>query len=104
MLRHALLAAAALLVLPAQSASAAPSEVHGEKAKATKASVLALKAKLEKGRDAIRALAKEVAPKGLTADQKKTFYAEMAKLTPLADGTDRCEGLDDNEGSKASLD
>jgi hypothetical protein len=80
--------------------------VAGDKAKPTKASVVALKGKLEKARDAIRALAKEAAPKGLTADQKKTFDAEIAKLAPLADGTDTVvKDLDSKlKDSKANLD
>ena len=109
MLRAAL-AAVALFALsplaPTTPAQAAPGHVGGEKAKATKASVTTLKTKLEKARDAMRALAKEPAPSGLTAAQKKTFGEEMTKLVATADETDKVvkkldAGLKD---SKASLD
>ncbi|WP_437280524.1 hypothetical protein WME90_08155 [Sorangium sp. So ce375] len=55
------------------------------KSKATKASVLAAKQKLEKARDAMRALAATAAPEGLTPAQKKAFAAEMTKLAEDAE-------------------
>lgn len=81
-------------------------EVTQAKPKATKASVLALKVKLEKARDAMRALAKEVAPKGLTADQRKIFDQEMAKVAADAEATDKVtKKLDELlKDSKANLD
>lgn len=106
MLRHTLIVAFALATLTPAIASAAPDNVAGDKAKATKASVTTLKTKLEKARDAMRALAKEAAPSGLTAEQKKTYADEMKKLAESADETDKVvakldAGLKD---TKANLD
>jgi hypothetical protein len=111
MLRHTLIVAAALVAQSPLAASAAPADVGplnvaGEKAKATKASVTTLKTKLEKARDAMRALAKEAAPSGLTAEQKKTYAAEMKKVAEDAEAADKVivkldAGLKD---AKAKLD
>ena len=59
-----------------------------QKPKATKESVLARKQNLVQARDAMRALAATPAPKGLTAEQRKVYEAEMQKVVALADGTD----------------
>ena len=58
------------------------------KPKPTKASVQAKLAKLTKARDDIRVLSAEAAPTGLSADQKKTYTAEMATLVSVAAATD----------------
>jgi hypothetical protein len=108
MLRHTLIVAAALIAFTPLGATAAPTGVAGEKAKATKASVTALKTKLEKARDAMRALAKEPAPSGLTAEQKKTYANEMKKLAESAEETDTVvakldAGLKDTKPSLDSM-
>jgi hypothetical protein len=58
------------------------------KPKATKATVVARKQRLEKARDGVRALASTPPPAGLTAAQKKVFEEEMTNLRAVADGTD----------------
>jgi len=80
--RLALVVAAALLVVPSGEARA--QDRTAQKPKATRASVLALEAKLAKARDAMRALAATPAPKGLTAEQRKVFDAEMQTVRTLA--------------------
>lgn len=75
-----------------------------QKPKATKASVVALKAKLVKARDAMRALAETPAPDGLTKAQRKVFEAEMKKVADLADGTDGVVKKIDDSIDKAKTD
>lgn len=58
------------------------------KRKPTRESVAALKQRLEKARDAMRALAASPAPKGLSVEQRKVFAAQMQKVAALARGTD----------------
>lgn len=82
---------AALVVVssvPPLARQAQAEEKSEAKPKATRASVVARKQRLEKARDAVRALASTPVPAGLTAAQKKVFEREMATLRTLADGTD----------------
>jgi hypothetical protein len=78
----------AVAVAPLVGGDAHADETAQQKPRATKASVLQRKQKLEQARDAMRALASTAAPKGLTAEQRKTYAAEMLKVQALADGAD----------------
>lgn len=100
-----LLLAACVLGLPAASVAHADG-VAQSKPKATRESVIALRTKLAKASTDIRKLGREAAPPGLTADQKKSFDAEMAKLGPMADATDKTVAELDKmlADTKASLD
>ena len=82
-----LAAAAGVAFIPA-GPSAFADGVSQKKAKATREIVVAKKQKLEKARDAIRALADVAPPKELTVEQGKVYAAEIAKLREAANVTD----------------
>jgi hypothetical protein len=93
MRRHLAAVALALsLSLSAAVLCSLAGEAHADgsvqqKPKATKASVVALRNKLAKARDDMRVMAKAPPPQGLTAEQLKTYDAEMKKVLVLADET-----------------
>jgi len=78
---------ATIALVPAASPAFADGLTQ-QKAKATREAVVAKKQKLEKARDAIRALADVAPPKELTVEQRKAYSAEMAKLRDAADATE----------------
>lgn len=83
--RFAIVLTASLLVVPSGAARA--DDKISQKPKATKTSVIALRAKLAKARDDMRTLAATPAPKGLTPEQRKAFDKEMQTVRALASGT-----------------
>lgn len=103
--RLALVSATALVLVPTSDAHA-DGGGKAQKPKATKQSVISLKTKLAKARDDMRTLADTPAPKGLTAEQKTTYDAEMVKVRGLADDTEvTVEKLDKAlEDAKTDLD
>jgi hypothetical protein len=72
----------------------------------TRESVRALRNKLAKARDDMRAMATTPAPQGLTAEQLKIYGAEMANVLVLANETDAVVKKIDSliDQAKADLD
>ncbi|NUO50387.1 MAG: hypothetical protein HOV80_16150 [Polyangiaceae bacterium] len=106
-IRALVVAALCLAVAPVASSASADS-VAQSKPKPTKESVAARRAKLAKASTETRILAKETAPSGLNAEQKKVFDAEMAKLAPLVEANDKVvaqldKGLADPKANIDSL-
>ncbi|MBL9020897.1 MAG: hypothetical protein JNL21_01805 [Myxococcales bacterium] len=105
--RALVLVAAFVSVVPVASEALADSPAQS-KPKASKEGVMARRAKLAKASVAIRKLAKEPVPEGLTKEQRKAFDAEVAKLVPLAEDNDKVvasidSGLSDPKSDLDSL-